>query len=338
MAVCRRSPRPFFIWCAGTLLGLLLISPLLLHVLEGFAHAARIRGLSSEDSSVFAVPASVFPFSFFFGNWTEPLANAMGDTSLMTYPYISTLSACAAAWCLVPALHSSSRWRPMDILCLGMAGLTMLLIIRPDGIAVAIEHLPLLKSMRWPFREILQFLFFIHLFIILRPPLRLAQLRWIIPLYSLALFLLPLPFIHSPTLSLRANDRLATLSGKADHFWNQVKLLFKPTDEIATIIDQRLWQTNACDIPYTYLGTANFPALYQIRCVSGYSPTSPADQLPLKTKPYYWFGAFDAGQLDTVLQERPNLQIIVIESASPLKIVLYSKDGTKIDLTSYLPQ
>jgi len=338
ITTCRKSPRPLFIWCAGTLLGLLLISPLLFHVLDGFAHTARLKGLSLDRNSMFAVPAAIFPFSFFFGTWTEPFSHAMGNLSLLTYPYLSTLLACAAAWCLVPALYSSSRWRPMEILCLAMVALTALLIIRPDTIAQAMQQLPLLKSMRWPFREILQFLFFFHLFLILRPPLQPARLRWLIPIYSIAIFLLPLPFIHSPTLSLRANDRFATLSGNADRFWNQVKLLLKPSDEIATVIDIDLWEKNGWAIPYTYLGTANFPALYQITCISGYSPTSPTDQLPLKTRPFYWFGAFSGNQLDDILQERPNLKVIIIENAYPLKLSLYSKDGTKIDLTPYLPQ
>jgi hypothetical protein len=339
MAVCRRSPRPFFIWCAGNLLGLLLIAPFLLHVLDGFAHTVRLGGVSAGTDLEYAVPVSIFPQSFFLGNWTELLAALEGDKSLtsLTFPYVSSLLACAAAWCLVPALLASFQWRPIEILCLGMIGLTMLLVIRPPAIAEAIQHLPFLKSMRWPFREGMQFLFFIHLFIIIRPQMT-GQLQRLIPLYSLILFVLPLPFIRPPTLNPLAQDRLGTLSDKGDQFWNQVKLILKPTDEIATVIDSRLWRVSALDIPYTYLGTANFPALYRIACISGYSTTSPIDRLPLKTLPSYWFGAFDATQLNTILQERPNLKILIIKHVRPLKIVLYSKDAPEIDLTPYLPR
>ncbi len=340
MAACRRSPRPFFIWYAGTLLGLLLIAPFLFHVLDGFAHSFRAGGLYAESASEYAVPAVIFPYSFFCGTWTEPLAIMMGDASLssLMFPYVPTLAACAAAGCLLPALFSSPHWRPMEILCLGLAGLTVLLIIRPHGIAVAMQHIPILKSMRWPFREILQFLFFIHLFFILRSPFTARLSSRLLPTCGLALFLLPLPFIRPPTFNLLPIDREAAFSGKADLFWKRVKLNLKPTDEIATVIDLRFEQSHLSDIPYSYLGTANFPALYRIPCISGYSPTSPVDQLPLKIRPFFWFGAYDTRKLDTILQKRPNLKVLILKGVHPLKIILYSKGRPEIDLSPYLPQ
>ena len=110
-----------------------------------------------------------------------------------------------------------------------------------------------------------------------------------------------------------------------------------PTDEIITVIDPQDWQDNWRSLPYSYLGTANYPALFRLRAISGYSPTQPLDQVPLKTRPIYWFGAIEPSQVDAVLKEKPDLKLIVLKQAHPLEIVLRSKDSPDIDLTPYLP-
>jgi hypothetical protein len=340
MAVGERSFRPIFTWCTGNLMGYLIISPFLLRVLDGFSHAYRIIGFHAEALTEFNEPASIVPFSFFCGNWTEPLAKLQGDTTLtsLPIPYLSGLFACAAAWCLVPALVGSARWRPMEILCLMIAGFILLWIIRPYALAVALQHVPLLRSLRWPFREILQFTFFIHLLIILRPSFENRRLRWLVPLLSLAMFLLPLPFIRPPTLDPLLADRKAVISGDGDLFWNRVRPLLKSTDQTATVIDWQTWNAYRPEIPYSYLGTAAFPSLYRVHCLSGYSTTSPIDQVPLTTKPSFWFGAFDPTQVNTILHERPDLKLIILERMHPMRIILRSENSPDVDLTPYLPQ
>lgn len=195
LSAYERSPRAFFIWCAGNVIGYLLLSPFLLHVLDGYAHAMRLKGLSPIRTLAFAVPAPMIPFSFFLGTWTEPLTMLNGDWTLrsFTFPYSSTLFACAAAWCLIPALRGPRPWRPIEKLCFGLACLILLFVVRPYLLAVVTLNVPILKGLRWPFRETLQCLFFIHLFIILRPPLPNVQVRWLIVGYSLAMFVLPFP-------------------------------------------------------------------------------------------------------------------------------------------------
>jgi hypothetical protein len=226
----------------------------------------------------------------------------------------------------------------MEILCLMIAGFILLWIIRPYALAVALQHVPLLRSLRWPFREILQFTFFIHLLIILRPSFENRRLRWLVPLLSLAMFLLPLPFIRPPTLDPLLADRKAVISGDGDLFWNRVRPLLKSTDQTATVIDWQTWNAYRPEIPYSYLGTAAFPSLYRVHCLSGYSTTSPIDQVPLTTKPSFWFGAFDPTQVNTILHERPDLKLIILERMHPMRIILRSENSPDVDLTPYLPQ
>jgi hypothetical protein len=187
--------------------------------------------------------------------------------------------------------------------------------------------------MRWAFRESLLFLFFLHVFLVLRFPSRRPRWQAAASVLGAALFILPLPFARVPTLNPLALDREFLFSGKAQAYWERVKLELKPGDEIVTAIDWSYWQTNHTGMPYTLLGTANFPEYFRVRCASGYAPTAPVDQMPLKTVPGYWFGAYHADQLPAVLAERPGLRVLQIVSTQPLKITLSADAGAVIDLT-----
>jgi hypothetical protein len=149
------------------------------------------------------------------------------------------------------------------------------------------------------------------------------------------MFLLPLPFIPAPTFNPLAVDRAAVLSGRADLFWDRVKARLARDDEIITVIPDALWKADAIDIPYSYLGTANFASLFKVRCESGYSASAPMDQVPIKVFPWYWFGAFEDRQRPEILAQMPHLVMIRIENARPLRIVM-TKDGTTTDLTPLL--
>jgi hypothetical protein len=335
VALGRRQVQPVFQWAAGNLLAALLLLPLLLPMLDGFAHSVRAHGLSQEEVSLFAMPPSIFIASLFAGNWTEPMLRGLGDSSLtsLAFPYLPTLLACPAAWCLFPACLGGRRWRGLDTLCAGLALGLAVMMIRPALLAAVMQHLPLLRSMRWPFREGLFFLFFIHVLLVLRFPTAAQRWQWASAVFGLTLFLAPLPWIAPPTFNPLALDRSLLFSGRAEKFWALVKPRLGPDDEIATVIDWPYWQQHFHDIPYTLLGTANFPALFQVRCVAGYSNTAPADQVPLKLVPGFWFGAFREDQRAALLAERPNLRVLEVVSTQPLEITLSSPEGPPIDLT-----
>jgi hypothetical protein len=337
LAVRRRSPAPLLAWIAGNLLAVVILIPLLAQALDGFGHAARGGGVTVEEATRYAFSPGTFAFSFFAGNWTDLLSYWRGDAQLSTlkFPYLSTLLACAAAWCIFPALINPARWRFPEKLFFALAGILAVLVIRPVGVSAVMHHLPFLRSMRWPFREGLLLLFFLHLFLIVRPPTRWTWLQRGAVITGLVMFLLPLPFIPAPTFNPLALDRTAVLSGRADLFWARVKTRLAPEDEIITVIPQALWTAESIDIPYSYLGTANFPCLFRVKCASGYSASAPMDEVPIKTFSWYWFGAFEDQQLPEILGRMPHLAVIRIENARPLRIVM-TKDHVTTDLTPLL--
>jgi hypothetical protein len=340
IAIARRTIRPLFCWGAGNFLAVLLLTPLWLIIMDGFTKSSRIHGMSLADITVFSVPPAMFLSSFFTGNWTELLTRWHGDPELSTlgFPYLPTILACPAAWCIWPALFSRGRWGYLDKLCFGLAAVLVLLIIRPYWLAVIMQHLPVFRSLRWPFREGLVFLFFIHLFLILRFQAGTPRWQGAATVFSILAFALPLPFIRPPSLNPLALDRELVFSGKAQAFWDNVGAKLGPADQIATVVDVPFWEMNSRDVPYSVLGTANFPCVFRVHCISGYSVTAPADQVPLKTVPYFWYGAFAGQQVDAILAERPDLKLIRITSTHPLTITMSAGNEPPVDLTPCLPK
>jgi hypothetical protein len=338
LAFHRRSPRPVLAWVAGNLMALMVLLPVLSQALDGFAHAPRGGGVPLEWASRYNIPAVVFPFSYLAGNWTNIFLDHFSNWKLegLEFPYPSTLMACAAAWCIFPALINSSPWRFPEKLCAVLCAILVLFIIRPAWISLVMHQLPFLKSMRWPFRETMLLLFFLHLFFVVRPPP--PHYRWLLPAamgLGLAVFIAPMPFIEPVTFNKLALDREAIFSGKAQRFWDRVKTKLVPGDMIITVIPQPLWEAQFAEIPYTYSGTANFPCMFRVVCASGYSVSAPDDQAPLKAFPYYWFGAFRDQQLPEILAQRPHLVVIRVVSSAPLKILMV-KDKVITDLTPLL--
>ena len=284
----------------------------------------------------FAMPALLAPVSFLFGNYFEMaawFAHIQSPTFLL-FPRLPTLLACAAAWCVFPLLCQRRRWTLLEAGCGALIVLLVLLVVRPLFITEAMAQMPILRSMRWPFREILQLLFFFHLLLVIRPWAGSAVFQNRIACFSLALFVLPLFFTPPLSLNPLNADRTALLSGQADRFWRAVKAQLRPGDEIATIIPDPLWQKACGEIPYAMTGTADFPAYFQVRCLSGYSQTAPTDQLRSSIRPYFWFGAYSPDQVPLIMKGNPHLRLLVVSQFYPLKMTLSNTiaGGPPLDL------
>ena len=338
IALMRKSATSVCSFIFGNIFAILVSSPFLVHVFLGFAHSARAGGMLLKDIDLYAIPSAIYPFSFFAGNWSGPVAASGGIklVSVQVFPYVSILLACAAAWCLFPAVFNRRRWRGIELSCAAIITLMFIMTIRPPEVSAVMSHIVFIRSMRWPFREVLQLLFFLHVFLLIRPQGDERKWEAATALFSLAMFILPLPFQHALTFNSLTRDREEIFSGRAESFWGKVKGLIKPTDEIATVIPVKLWKKATSDIPYTMVGTANFPCYLKIKCVSGYAPTAPLDQMPLrKIHISYWFGAYDETQVSELLKARPDLKIIELTGVYPLRLALLS-DGETTDLSPWL--
>jgi hypothetical protein len=333
MALVRRSWLPLGSWVVGSAFAVLLILPLLVPALDGFVDSYRSRGVGLTDMQNNNIPGVVFPTSLFLG---IVLWYVHPPPSNFTETYMLALGACGAAWCFIPALAGSTRWNRLERVVMAMLCIIAIFIIRPTWISVIMLHLPLLKSMRWPFREFLQFQFFFHLFLVIRQPGFLPRVRVLFALLGLSLFVPPL-FIHPPpTFSHMEEDRQLLFTGAVDRYWDKVRPLLQG-HAVVTIIPPKLFLDNNAERPYSLLGTYNYADLGRFRNVWGWSQTMPEDSYYVHTMPLYVFGAYTPEQKGKLLAERPDLRFITLESLYPLRISLTSADSPPIDLTQFAP-
>jgi hypothetical protein len=252
--------------------------------------------------------------------------------------YTLAFGASAAAWCILPALVSRAKWRGLEIVTMSMMIFGMLLIIRPVFVSEIMLHLPLFRSMRWPFREFVQFEFFLHLFLLIRPPGLTLGGRRLFAVWSVAMLLVPMALFRlPPTLNAMTWDRELILTGGYASYWDKVRPLLKPTDRIAVLIPLDLYEDDRFEEPYSLLGTFDYAVLDGVVNAWGYSPTAPQDQLYTRTYAFYPFGAYRPEQKQSLMAEKPDLKFITLESLHPLKITLSSRDGPTIDLTPFVP-
>jgi hypothetical protein len=335
MSISRRSWLPLANWLFGYALALVVIYPLVIPMLEGFFSSMRAQGVVLEDMQANNIPADEFLPSIFVGMalWlVHP-----HDHPFTTYTL--ALGSSAAAWCLLPAMVSRAKWRGLEVVTLAMMIYIAVMNCRPVWITEIMMRLPLFRSMRWPFREFVQFQFFLHLFLLVRPPGLTEPLRRFSGVFGTCVLLIGMAFYPlPPTFNSMNWDRELVLTGGLERYWDQVRPLLKPTDRIAVLIPLDLYEDNRFEEPYCLLGTYNYAVLAGVVNAWGYSPTVPRDQVYTKTYAFYPFGAYNPDQKAPLMAERPDLKFITLESLHPLKITLSSRDGPTIDLTPYVPK
>jgi hypothetical protein len=332
----RRRALPLLCWIGGYALAALILSPLLIPAAEGFAASGRSAGLSAAAMSQFSMPAALLPLSYLFGVFGSFLGISFGFGFCPPW-YAAAFASCAAAWVIVPAVASRARWRGLEMLCLGLVGVAALMVIRPVWVSEIMLHLPVLRSMRWPFREILQLQFFLHLFLILRPlggPLLFQRITIITGIF---IFVCPLFFLSAPSFNPMEVDRQLLLSGASERYWEKVKGLLAPGEVIVPVMNPNFTMAERYVAPYSLIGAYDHPIVFEVTSATGYSLTVPGDQLYLKAHPAFYSGIYLPDQEADILKERPNVRFVTLESIEPMRITL-SSPGGPIDLTPFLAE
>ncbi len=283
----------------------------------------------------YAFPALLLPLSYFLGifSWRFGIPYHFGFCPPW---YAAAFASCAAAWVIVPAAVSRARWRALEVLCLGLIGLAVLLVIRPAWLGEGMTHIPVLRSMRWPFREILQLQFF---FISSSSSGHWEGRRLFSasPFSSaLALFVCPLFFFRA-VIQLDGRRPPSRFFRRCDALLDKVKSLLKPGEVIVPVISPSLGMMDRYRAPYSLIGAYNYPALFEVTAATGYTLTVPRDQAYLSTQSALNNGIYAPAQETDILRERPNARFLTLESVTPLRITLSSSNGP-IDLTPFLAE
>jgi hypothetical protein len=378
LSISRKSWLPLANWLIGYAVAVVVMAPLLLPMLHGFSTSYRSHGVTLEDMQANNIPVQDFPTSIFAGmtlwlfrtpvhpytTYTLALGSSAAVWCLIATVGATTVILAVRAfngllsffvdpsdsdktankivfWLnsqLAELKSGLPKWQGLEVVTLVMMIIIAVLICRPILITEIMMRLPLFRSMRWPFREFVEFQFFLHLLLVLRPPELSRPMLHKLALFGTFVFVVPLllyPF--PPTFNTMNWDRELVLTGGCQRYWDKVRPLLKPTDRIAVLIPLDLYLDDRFEEPYSLLGTYDYAELADVVNAWGYSPTAPLDQLYTKTYAFYPFGAYRPEQKQDLMAEKPGLKFITLESLHPLKITLSSRDGPTIDLTPFVP-
>jgi hypothetical protein len=202
-------------------------------------------------------------------------------------------------------------------------------ISRPYFLAAIFQQVPIMRSLRWPFREILFFLFFVHLFMVLRPvtlPKFVAVgtaagggLVWVA-----ALFVSPAPSLGSMPV-----DRHMIISGQADRFAAQIQKYRKPGVKWIAVcpVEGEIYRDM---VPWSLFGGFNYPALFDLPSLSGY--TIEGFHRDISGHSRFYAGNFQPVEARKLLKN-PNVGALELVSLSPLRISLHQR-GMSIPLVT----
>ena len=325
MAVVQRRWQPVFVLAAAGGLTLIIASPLLVPALVGFGQDRRSAGLAVDWASYQRVPLIPLVASFLLGS-VSPFSQ---DPNIIDSPdplYNLSIAFALVNLPLLAALACRRRWSRVELCLLGGMLCTALSIVRPPWLGGVYTHLPLLRALRWPFREIATLHFFSHtLFLFVFRPVS-ASIRRIVALICAgvgtlayaAVFLCP-----APTFWLFGPDRQLLTSGEADRYWDALKSSGGLRPEASFIVEADPDLLGSCRpvVPFVVLGGFDHASLFRVRNFCGFTNSPSASMIALARKiraaPYFWGGVYSHGAAMRVVAAFPGMQRIVLTGVAP---------------------
>ncbi len=190
-----------------------------------------------------------------------------------------------------------------------------LLVWRPLWLAEILSVLPVFRSTRWPFREIVVLLFFVHvLFIFNYRPL---PRHWNWTVWFLALIpLVALGLAGAPSMGPIELSRRLIISGAADAYWREMR---PALDARATLVcaDLPLVSSSPESMPFPLLPSHNFAALFGVVNVSGFSPSSPYSIDRARMMPPGVNGIYSPEQARIYLEQFPETRVVWLRQTDP---------------------
>ena len=338
LSCTQRSWEPLLRWLCGGLAAALLAAPLLIPAVSGFAGTARSQPLTIRQMAGTAVPLPVFVTSFFVGSFSI-LTGVPYYVGNNHQGHAFGIASCAASfvfWHGLKARRKPSGWEWVLLL---LTLLAILFVVRPAWLSLALSRLPLFSSLRWPFREILLFQFFIHLWMASRPVTlspRACRLTAVVGVMAFLMSILP---FGPPTLSSMKLDQQLVLSGQAQDYWDRVKASLGPADRVVGAAPVELLTHNLLTFPFVLLGGFNYPALYEVPSISGYWITGFKGNPALGERPHHRSGIFSPEAAERLKAKDPHLKVLTLVSLRPMKIELSdAHDRTPVELPPLVQQ
>jgi hypothetical protein len=322
----RRNGAPIFIWAGAGLLTLLFILPLLWPGIVCFNQTTRSAGFQVAEASRNNVPGGSLVASFLLGPMAQQLLVKGIRIDLSDRFYNLAIAFSLVNLPLAGLLAWKRRWTALETGLLALGLVVAVGVARPPWLAEITARLPVLRSLRWPFREIAVLQFFTHvLFLVSFGPLvarapRLTALAG--ALGGAAIF--ALVFLSAaPTFALFEPDRRLITSGEADRYWDQLRARHGGAGFPRFIVQAEprlLWPARA-DVPFAVLGAFNYASLFRVPNISGFSNVPPPNGLwpetELGIKHWFWGGIYGDRQTARIVAAHPDIQSIELTGLRP---------------------
>lgn len=325
VAAVQRRWQPVFVLATAGLLTLVIASPMLVPALVGFGQDRRSAGLAVDWASYQRVPLMPLAASFLLG----PVSPFPQDPNIIDSPdplYNLGIAFALVNLPLIAALACRRRWSRIELCLLGGLLCTALSIVRPPWLGGLYTHLPLLRSLRWPFREIATLHFFSHtLFLFVFQPV-LGSVRRIVAMICAGVGLLAYAAVFlcpAPTFWLFGPDRQLLTSGEADRYWNGLKSSggLSPGTPFIVEADPAILGPHRPAVPFVVLGGFSHASLFRVHNLSGFTNAPTASMIAFARKiraaPYFWGGVYNHGAAMRVVAALPGTQRIVLTSIAP---------------------
>jgi hypothetical protein len=304
-------------------------------VLSYFFGSARNATPNLNATSAISIPLPVFISSFLGGS----LSGFAGELfHLCRIDLKFCFVSCAASFMIFHAVGAKKKLSHLEIAAGVTALIVVLFVVRPHWLATLVNQVPLYRSLRWPFRETFNFLFWIHIWIALRPVALPARAVRFSTLAGAMIFLLALVAFTPRSFAPMENDRHLLISGKADTYWKQIQPLLNTDDQLIAVVPPPVMKKYFGEIPYTLLGAYNYAALFRVPGASGYTASGLGAEGSWERKPYHWSGVFSPADGDYLLNRHPHLKALYLVSLYPLRIELRSAHERRVLDTPQLPQ
>lgn len=301
------SWQPILRYAAGGALALLLALPMLAPTLGGFSSGSRSVAMSVAQASSLNIPPLPLLASFLLGPVSVSLVEPVP-----LHPSSDPLFHCALVFALinlplVVLLVRHRQWSRLEGSICAVIALLGLFIVRPDWLGQTLAHVPLYRSLRWPFREVGLLQFFTHfLLLLLLGP---ATWKWARPSAIVGAAMFGLVFLNAPpTFQPFALDRKLILSGETHRFWEQVKNDYgRPLKIVVSGNPDDFYSSRNPAVPFSILGSYNYASIDGLVNVSGYTPTPPASAHLDHVSPFFFSGIFGHREAIYLQQRDPTL-------------------------------
>jgi hypothetical protein len=318
-----RSWKPTLVFAAGATIAVIVLLPLIVPVLNGFIASWRGGEMQVGFTRSFNVPAGHLAASWLLG----PAALLLHRP--MQLHYAEPVFVAGLAWTLINLplvfvlLHRRRRFSRVETVLVVTAFLCALFVARPVWLAELLAQIPLVRSLRWPFREIAVLNAITHLLAVLCLT---PQLQRVFRFGALASAPLGAAFLFfpAPTFNPLELDREMIVSGKAAAFHRELARIYGQGRRTIISADPKLVLNHPEPepLPFAALGSHNYAALSEMVGVAGYSATVPDWVWPSEeyADPMHWGGIYSLQQAEELVAEDPTLLRLTLRSLDPLVV------------------